>query len=51
MLGNLLAEDGHSNVAVLYQNDSYGTGLNEVFKEVFDGHRRHHRRGAVVQHG
>ena len=35
VLGNLLAEDGHSNVAVLYQNDSYGTGLNEVFKEVF----------------
>ena len=51
VLGNLLAEDGHSNVAVLYQNDSYGTGLNDVFKEVFDGHRRHHRRGAVVQHG
>jgi branched-chain amino acid transport system substrate-binding protein len=35
VLGNLLAEDGHSNVAVLYQNDSYGTGLNDVFKEVF----------------
>ncbi|MCR2764163.1 ABC transporter substrate-binding protein [Microbacterium sp. zg.B48] len=37
VLGNLLAEDGHSNVAVLYQNDSYGTGLNEVFQEVFTG--------------
>ncbi|MET0734097.1 MAG: ABC transporter substrate-binding protein [Microbacterium sp.] len=36
VLGNLVAEDGHSNVAVLYQNDSYGTGLNAVFKEVFE---------------
>jgi branched-chain amino acid transport system substrate-binding protein len=37
VLGNLLAEDGRKNVAVLYQNDSYGTGLNAVFKEVFEG--------------
>lgn len=37
VLGNLVAEDGHENVAVLYQNDSYGTGLNEVFQEVFTG--------------
>ena len=36
MLGNLLAEDGKNNVAVLYQNDSYGTGLNAVFKETFE---------------
>lgn len=35
VLGNLVAEDGHENVAVIYQNDSYGTGLNAVFEEVF----------------
>ncbi|KRA25736.1 amino acid ABC transporter substrate-binding protein [Microbacterium sp. Root61] len=35
VLGNLVAEDGHENVAVLYQNDSYGTGLNKVFEETF----------------
>ncbi|MEU1972098.1 ABC transporter substrate-binding protein [Microbacterium sp. NPDC019599] len=37
VLGNLVAEDGHKNVAILYQNDSYGTGLSGVFKEVFEG--------------
>jgi branched-chain amino acid transport system substrate-binding protein len=37
VLGNLVAEDGKSNVAVIYQNDSYGTGLNDVFQEVFTG--------------
>jgi len=37
VLGNLVAEDGHSNVAVLYQNDSYGTGLNKVFQDTFTG--------------
>ncbi|WP_169580796.1 MULTISPECIES: ABC transporter substrate-binding protein [Microbacterium] len=37
VLGNLVAEDGHQNVAVLYLNDSYGTGLNEVFQETFTG--------------
>ncbi|MEV4687343.1 ABC transporter substrate-binding protein [Microbacterium sp. LWH3-1.2] len=37
VLGNLVAEDGHENVAVLYQNDAYGTGLNQVFQEVFTG--------------
>ncbi|MCW3492306.1 ABC transporter substrate-binding protein [Microbacterium sp. SSM24] len=37
VLGNLVAEDGHENVAVLYLNDSYGTGLNEVFQETFTG--------------
>jgi branched-chain amino acid transport system substrate-binding protein len=35
VLGNLVAEDGHKNVAVLYQNDSYGTGLNKVFQDTF----------------
>ena len=51
MLGNLIAEDGHKNVGVIYQNDSYGTGLYGVFKEVFEASRRHRRRRAVLQHG
>jgi len=37
VLGNLVAEDGKSNVAVIYQNDSYGTGLNTVFQDTFTG--------------
>ncbi|GAA2986963.1 branched-chain amino acid transport system substrate-binding protein [Microbacterium terrae] len=37
VLANLVAEDAHSNVAVLYLNDSYGTGLNDVFQENFTG--------------
>ena len=37
VLGNLVAEDGKSNVAVIYQNDSYGTGLNKVFQDTFKG--------------
>lgn len=36
VLANLVAEDGHENVAVIYQNDAYGTGLNKVFQEVFE---------------
>jgi branched-chain amino acid transport system substrate-binding protein len=35
VLGNLVGEDGHKNVSVIYQNDSYGTGLNAVFQETF----------------
>jgi branched-chain amino acid transport system substrate-binding protein len=35
VLGNLVAEDSRKNVAVLYQNDSYGTGLNKVFQDTF----------------
>ena len=37
VLGNLVAADGHSNVATIYLNDSYGAGLNTVFKRVFEG--------------
>lgn len=36
VLGNLIAEDGHKNIAILYQNDAYGTGLYGVVKEVFE---------------
>jgi branched-chain amino acid transport system substrate-binding protein len=37
VLGNLVAEDGHQNVATIYLNDSYGTGLNQFFSEAFEG--------------
>lgn len=36
VLGNLVAEDGHKNIGILYQNDAYGTGLFNVVKEVFE---------------
>ncbi len=37
VLGNLIAEDGHKNVASIYLNDSYGTGLNQFFTAAFEG--------------
>jgi branched-chain amino acid transport system substrate-binding protein len=37
VLGNLIAEDGHKNIGIIYQNDAYGTGLEKVIKEVFEG--------------
>ena len=36
VLGNLIAEDSHKNIGILYQNDAYGTGLFGVIKEVFE---------------
>jgi branched-chain amino acid transport system substrate-binding protein len=36
VLGNLLAEDGHSRVGMLVLNDAYGTGLAAVVKETFE---------------
>lgn len=35
VLGNLVAEDGRQNVATIYLNDSYGTGLNQFFTDAF----------------
>ncbi len=37
VLGNLVAEDGHKNIGIIYQNDAYGTGLFGVVKQVFEG--------------
>ena len=34
-MGQMLAEDGHSRVAMLVLNDAYGTGLAEVIKDTF----------------
>jgi branched-chain amino acid transport system substrate-binding protein len=36
-LADLLAEDGHENVAVTWVNNDYGSGLSEVFAENFEG--------------
>ena len=36
VLGNLIAEDGHQNIAIIYQNDAYGTGLHKSVKENFE---------------
>jgi len=36
VLGNLIAEDGHKNIGIIYQNDAYGTGLFGVVKKVFE---------------
>jgi branched-chain amino acid transport system substrate-binding protein len=36
VLANTIAEDGHENIAIIYQNDAYGTGLEGVVKEVFE---------------
>jgi branched-chain amino acid transport system substrate-binding protein len=37
VLGNLMAEDGHKTVGIIYQNDAYGTGLFNAIKETFEG--------------
>jgi len=36
VMGQMLAEDGHSRVAMLVLNDAYGTGLAEVIKTTFE---------------
>lgn len=36
VLGNLIAEDGHKNLAIIYQNDAYGTGLNDAITTNFE---------------
>lgn len=37
VLGNLIAEDGHKTLGVIYQNDAYGTGLFDNIKSTFEG--------------
>ncbi|QAY70826.1 ABC transporter substrate-binding protein [Xylanimonas protaetiae] len=36
VLGNLIAEDGHKTLGIIYQNDAYGTGLDAQIKETFE---------------
>ncbi|KJQ55046.1 ABC transporter substrate-binding protein [Microbacterium sp. SA39] len=35
VLGNLVAEDGHQALGILYLNDAYGTGLEAALTETF----------------
>lgn len=37
VLGNLIAEDGNETLGIIYQNDAYGTGLEAVVTEIFEG--------------
>jgi branched-chain amino acid transport system substrate-binding protein len=37
VLGNLIAEDGASTLGMIVLNDAYGTGLQKVTKETFEG--------------
>ncbi|GAA3923655.1 ABC transporter substrate-binding protein [Microbacterium invictum] len=37
VLGNLIAEDGHATLGIIYLNDAYGTGLEAALTETFEG--------------
>jgi ABC-type branched-subunit amino acid transport system substrate-binding protein len=37
VLGNLIAEDGAKTLGIIYQNDAYGTGLNDAITTTFEG--------------
>ncbi|UWF77923.1 MULTISPECIES: ABC transporter substrate-binding protein [Microbacterium] len=37
VLGNLIAEDGHKSLGIIYQNNAYGTGLFDAIKTTFEG--------------
>jgi branched-chain amino acid transport system substrate-binding protein len=37
VLGNLIADDGYSDIAIINREDSYGTGLAARLKEIFEG--------------
>ena len=37
VLGNLIAEDGAKSLGIIYQNDAYGTGLNDAITTTFEG--------------
>ncbi|WP_094770192.1 ABC transporter substrate-binding protein [Microbacterium gorillae] len=36
VLGNLIAEDSHKNLAIIYQNDAYGAGLKDAVTKNFE---------------
>lgn len=36
VLGNLIAEDGAKTLGIIYQNDAYGTGLNDAITKTFE---------------
>lgn len=37
VLGNLIAEDGHQTLGIIFLNDAYGTGLEAALTETFEG--------------
>nr|WP_314844841.1 ABC transporter substrate-binding protein [uncultured Microbacterium sp.] len=37
VLGNLVAEDGHQSLGIIYLNDAYGNGLEAALTETFEG--------------
>lgn len=37
VLANQIAEDGHSSLGIIYQNDPYGKGLFQSIKKTFEG--------------
>lgn len=37
VLGNLIAEDQAKTLGIIYQNDAYGTGLNDAITTTFEG--------------
>lgn len=45
VLGNMAADDGHETMAILYQNDAYGSGLDKSITESFEN-----AGGEVVEH-
>lgn len=36
VLGNLIAEDNHKTLGIIFQNDPYGTGLRDAIKNTFE---------------
>lgn len=36
VLGNLIAEDGHATLGIIFLNDAYGTGLEAALTETFE---------------
>lgn len=37
VLGNLMSQDGHTTLGIIFQNDPYGTGLRDAIKDTFEG--------------
>lgn len=37
VLGNLISEDGHKTLGIIFQNDPYGTGLRDAIQATFEG--------------
>ena len=51
MLGNLIAEDGNETLGMIVLNDSYGTGLAQSSRRLFEAAGGEVVAEALVQHG